>query len=125
MRGIDTSYVHELSYVNPEAKTLTLCSTNMTWSDLLRVRETVSYSPCDSSPSTRTTFAQRAEITALCGGLAKIRNNIEGWTLERFQQNAQTGKEGMDMVLGKIRNMVHRDDPFDTKAGEQALQLGA
>jgi hypothetical protein len=105
--GQDTSMVYETSYVDPVAKKLTLCSMNMTWADLLSVRETCTYQPSASSTSAapRTTFSQRAEITAFCGGWQKIRNSIEQFTVERFQQNAAKGKEGFEMVLEKARQV--------------------
>jgi PRELI-like family len=44
--------VHEISYVDARAQTLTMCARNITWADLLSVRETVTYSPIPSpSPS--------------------------------------------------------------------------
>ncbi|KAL5115036.1 Phospholipid metabolism protein [Pleosporales sp. CAS-2024a] len=103
----DTSMVYETSYVDPVAKKLTLCSMNMTMSDLINVRETCTYQPSSSSSTCTpsTTFTQRAEITALCGGWQKIRNSIEQFTVERFQQNAAKGKEGFEMVLEKARQV--------------------
>ncbi|KAJ4365010.1 Phospholipid metabolism protein [Neocucurbitaria cava] len=107
--GQDTSMVYETSYVDPVAKKLTLCSMNVTWSDLLNVRETCTYQPSASSSSSqpKTQFTQRAEITALCGGWQKIKNSIEQFTVERFQQNAAKGKEGFEMVLEKARQVFH------------------
>ena len=105
--GQDTSMVYETSYVDPVAKKLTLCSMNVTWADMINVRETCTYQPAPSSSSTspRTTFTQRAEITALCGGWQKIKNSIEQFTVERFQQNAAKGKEGFEMVLERARQV--------------------
>ncbi|KAF2279689.1 MSF1-domain-containing protein [Westerdykella ornata] len=103
--GQDTSLVYETSYVDPKAKTVTLCSMNMTWSDLLNVRETCVYRPSSSAPHAKTTFQQRAEITALCGGWQKIKNSIEQFTVERFQQNAARGREGFEMVLQRAREV--------------------
>jgi hypothetical protein len=76
---------------------------NLMWTDILTVRETVTYSPSLSSPKSKTQFAQRAEITAVCGGWQKVKNNIERVTLERFQQNALKGREGFEMVLARAR----------------------
>lgn len=84
-----------------------MCSMNMTWSDLLSVRETCVYQPAKGSPDAKTTFTQRAEITALCGGWQKIRNSIEQFTVERFQQNAAKGREGFEMVLEMSRKVFH------------------
>jgi hypothetical protein len=103
--GQDTSLVYETSYVDPVQKKVTLCSMNMTWSDLLSVRETCIYTPASSNPDTKTTFQQRAEVTAFCGGWQKIKNSIEQITVERFQQNAQKGKEGFEMVLERAREV--------------------
>lgn len=103
--GQDTSIVYETSYVDPTAKKVTLCSMNLTWSDLINVRETCIYQPSTSSPGNKTVFLQRAEVTALCGGWQKIRNSIEQATVERFQQNAMKGKEGFEMVLEMSRKV--------------------
>jgi len=105
--GQDTSMVYETSYVDPVSKKLTMCSMNMTWADLLNVRETCVYQPSPSSTASvpRTQFSQRAEITALCGGWQKIKNSIEQFTVERFQQNAIKGKEGFEMVLQRARQV--------------------
>lgn len=103
--GVDTSMVYETSYVDPVAKKLTMCSMNITWADLLQVRETCVYTPHSASASNKTTFSQRAEITAFCGGWQKIKNSIEQFTVDRFQQNAQAGKEGFEMVLERARQV--------------------
>lgn len=97
--------VYETSYVDPVAKKVTMCSMNITWSDLLNVRETCIYEPSTNSPNAKTMFQQRAEITALCGGWQKIKNSIEQFTVERFQQNAVKGKEGFEMVLEMSRKV--------------------
>lgn len=78
---------------------------NLTWSDLINVRETCVYHPSTSAPHAKTTFTQRAEITALCGGWQKIKNSIEQFTVERFQQNAMRGREGFEMVLQRAREV--------------------
>lgn len=77
----------------------------MTWSDLLSVRETVVYTPSSSAPDAKTLMHQEAKITALCGGWQKIKNSIEQFTVERFQQNAAKGKEGFEMVLEMSRKV--------------------
>jgi PRELI-like family len=107
--GSDTSIVYETSYVDPAAKKVTMCSLNLTWNDLLSVRETVTYTPDPQAPNERTKFNQRAEITALCGGWQNIKNKIEQFTVERFKQNAQRGKEGFEMVLERARQVFHEE----------------
>jgi len=65
MGGTDTSHVFETSYVDPQSKKVTMVSTNLTFSNILSVRETVVYQPISAS---RTQFVQDAKITALRSG---------------------------------------------------------
>jgi len=109
MRGADTSMVYETSYVDPRSKKVTMCSMNLTWSDILSVRETVIYSPSMTSPNSKTQMIQRAEITAVCGGWERIKNKIEMFSFERFQQNAAKGREGFEMVLAKAREAFQEE----------------
>jgi PRELI-like family len=117
----DTSIVHEVSYIDPVAKRLTMCSINLTYSELLSVRETVQYLPSPSGDLTKTQFNQRAEITAFCGGWQKIKNKIETFTAERFQQNALKGREGFEMVLAKCREVFSEER--DKRAAERLEDL--
>jgi len=117
------SLVYETSYVDPASQRLTMCSHNMTLSELLTVRETVQYKPHPTNPESKTTFMQRAEITALCGGWQKIKNKIEAATVDRFAQNAAKGREGFEMVLEKARE-VFREERERLEA-EQAVREGA
>ena len=96
--------MYEVSYVDPAAKKVTMCSRNMTWSELISVQETVVYTPHPSTPS-KTLFEQRAKIIALCGGWQKIKNTIEEATVERFRQNAAAGREGFERVLAVSRQV--------------------
>ena len=76
-----------------------MCSTNLNWSNAISVRETVVYQPLQSAPDSKTQFKQDAKITALCGRWQKLKNSIEDASVERFRQNAATGKEGFESVL--------------------------
>jgi hypothetical protein len=132
--------VHEVSYVDPRAQTLAMCARNITWADLLSVRETVTYSPVppptangNGKNSTEdgvrgktgpqqqyTRFEQRAEITALCGGWSKIKSKIESFSCERFRQNALLGKEGFEIVLQRAREVFEEERArlaFEAAAG--------
>lgn len=86
-----------------------MCSTNLTWSNLLSVRETVTYEPDLSSGHERTRFSQEARITALCGGWKKIKEKIEEASVERFGDNARKGREGFEMVLEMSRRGWERE----------------
>lgn len=97
----DVSHVFEVSYVDARAKKVTMCSQNLTWSNLISVQEKVVYRP--SRIIGCTTFEQSAKIIALCGGWQKVKNTIEEYTVERFRQNAAKGREGFERVLAISR----------------------
>jgi hypothetical protein len=106
MGGTDTSHVFETSYVDPESKKVTMISSNLTWSNILSVRETVVYQPLSA---TRTQFVQDAKIIALCGGWQKIKNAVEEATATRFSENARKGKEGFEAVLEMSRKVFSEE----------------
>ena len=108
--GSCLSYVHETSYVDPQTKSVTMVSANMTWSKILNVRESVVYEPvktlaADASAPEQTRFRQEAQIVALCGGWQKIRTKIEEASVERFAENAKKGREGFEAVLRRSRRV--------------------
>ncbi|KAI4212497.1 MAG: hypothetical protein LQ351_004749 [Letrouitia transgressa] len=106
--GSSTSHVYETSYVSPADKRVVMCSTNLSWANILSVRETVVYQPDPDASSPgheRTKFMQDAKITALCGGWQKIRTKIEEASIERFQENARRGREGLEAVLEMSRRV--------------------
>jgi len=106
MGGNETSHVFEISYVDPAAKQVTMTSSNMTFSNILSVQETVIYKPL--SP-TRTQFVQDAKITALCGGWQKIKNAVEEASVTRFSENARKGQEGFESVLEMSRRVFREE----------------
>jgi PRELI-like family len=99
-----------------------MCSINLTWSELLTVRETVQYTPHPTMPESKTIFMQRAEVTALCGGWQKIKNKIEAFMVEQFSQNAAKGREGFEMVLKKAREVFREER--ERLAAERILREG-
>ena len=111
----EDSYVREVSEVNLKEKTLTLLSTNLTFSNIMSVQETVRYQPDPAAPTRRTLFTQDAKITAY-GALSRWANNMmEDFTIDRFRQNAQRGRAGFESVLDKFNRGV-----FDRHASAQA-----
>lgn len=94
----DVSHVRELSEVDPATETVTMRSENLTGSHIVRVQETVIYSPHPDAPRARTLFTQGACITAY-GGFSRVCAKVEEWSVERFVQNAQRGRMGLEAVL--------------------------
>lgn len=107
--GDTTSLVYEVSYVDPKSKKVTMCSTNLTWANLLQCRETVIYQPSGENPSAKTEFKQEARIVALCGGWQKIKSKIEEASVERFRENAAKGREGFEAVLEMSRRVFSEE----------------
>jgi len=106
MGGNETSHVYETSYVDPESKKVTMSSINLTFSNIISVRETVIYQPLSS---TRTQFVQDAKVTALCGGWQKVKTAVEEATVKRFSENAEKGKQGFEAVLEMSRQVFSEE----------------
>jgi len=106
MCGNETSHVFEISYVDPASKKVTMTSSNMTFSNIINVQETVVYKPLSE---TRTQFVQDAKITALCGGWQKVKSAVEDATVARFSENARKGKEGFEAVLAMSRRVFSEE----------------
>lgn len=100
MGGNETSHVLETSYVDPQSKKVTMCSTNLTFANLIAVQETVIYRPTSDA---KTEFHQEAKVTAVCGGWQKIKTAVEEATVCQFQKNAIKGREGFEAVLEMSR----------------------
>ena len=81
-----------------------MCATNLTWANLLKVRETVTYQPSQSLPDKQTQFQQEATITA-CTDWTKLKNKLEETSVERFRENAKRGREGFEAVLEMSRRV--------------------
>ncbi|KAJ5812584.1 hypothetical protein N7474_008885 [Penicillium riverlandense] len=113
--GSATSHVYEISYVDPASKKVTMCSTNLTWSNVLSVRETVVYQRSSTQPTTTTDFQQEAKITALCGGWQNIKNKVEEASVERFRENAKRGREGFETVLEMSRRVFSEQRDLESQ----------
>lgn len=83
-----------------------MVSCNLTYSNIINVRETVVYQPLSLY---QTKFSQDAKITALCGGWQKIKDALEEATVDRFSENARKGKEGFENVLKMSRRVFSEE----------------
>ncbi len=103
---------------------VTMCSTNLTWSNMISVRETVIYQPDNSQSEPgheRTRFEQEARITALCGGWQKMKSKIEEASVERFRENARRGREGFETVLEMSRRVFGEERERERRKQEMAV----
>ncbi|AAS54365.1 AGL126Cp [Eremothecium gossypii ATCC 10895] len=96
--GTNISYVREVSTVDLDSQTLTLRSVNLTYANLLKVCETVTYSRDPVDPARKTLFEQEAQITAYVP-FARVCNQLEEWSVQRYHDNAEKGKRGFETVL--------------------------
>ena len=119
--GATVSYVREVSEVDLISKTLVMKSMNLTMSNLLLVKETVIYKPDEELPLNRTTFLQSAEITAFAS-LSKLCDKLEDWSVERFGQNAKTGKEAFESVLNKLTSKWEENGLFENSTVLQEVK---
>ncbi|KAI8870321.1 MSF1-domain-containing protein [Ramicandelaber brevisporus] len=127
--GEDKSYVLEYSEVDPKNRTLVARTTNLTFSDLMNVGETIEYKDISfasqqqqqqqkqnlaktaktvrqqqmalAATAPRTLFTQNAQITAF-GAISRFSNLIEDFCVTRFRDNAAIGKLGLEQVIERI-----------------------
>ena len=124
MGGSCTTYSYETSYVDPKRRVVTMCSTNLTWSNMISVQETVIYQPDNSQSEPgheRTKFEQEARIIALCGGWQKVKSKIEEASVERFRENARRGREGFEAVLEMSRRVFGEERERERREQEMAV----
>ncbi|CAO3696145.1 hypothetical protein G6F56_003454 [Rhizopus delemar] len=100
----ETQYVRELSQINPKTKTFTLTSENLSLCNIMKCNEEISYIVSPEDPQ-KTQFIQQATMTV--GSLfSRWESIIEDFSIKRFQQNAQVGREGFLHVLERFVNMA-------------------
>ncbi|CCK67961.1 PRELI/slowmo family protein KNAG_0A02720 [Huiozyma naganishii CBS 8797] len=96
--GSNLSYVREVSTVDLRDRSLKMRSCNLTYVNIMKVYETVNYTPHPEAPQGKTLFEQEAKITAY-GAFTRLCNSMEDFSFKRFCDNAQKGKRGFDSVL--------------------------
>lgn len=97
--GEDSSLFYEKSEVDPQGRTLTLRSRNLTFCNLLVVEETCRYS--GAVPDGPTLFRQEASIRSVTGW-SHLRTAIEEFCVNRFCANAQRGKLALEHAIERI-----------------------
>ena len=98
----DVSYFREISFVNPREMTHEAVTKNLTFSNLMTVEERIQYSPSSADSENTTDITQEAAVDA-SAGYSLLKNNIEDYSLGRFEVNAEKGRKGLDDVIRKLR----------------------
>ena len=105
--GSDDAFVREVSFVDPSTSRTTITSVNLSLSQYITVLEQITYEPSQTSPLSRTSFRQTAEIQARLGLWKTVSDRLESWSVERFTSNAQKGREGFEGVLRALWERRH------------------
>ena len=94
-------YVREVSEVDPKTKRMVLRSKNITYSNLLTVEETCTYTEHEAETST-TRFTQQAVFSACGVSISSMRRTVEDTCAKNFVRNAERGRQGLDQVIESI-----------------------
>jgi len=97
--GSDDAFVREISFVDPAAQAATITSVNLSLSQFATCFENIRYFPASNG---RTAFEQTAEIQARMAIWRSAADKLEGWLVQRFEQNAHLGKVGFTDVLRRM-----------------------
>ncbi|KAI8977510.1 PRELI-like family-domain-containing protein [Mycotypha africana] len=111
----ETQYVREVSTIDPKAKTFKMTSQNLSLCNLLKCNEEITYTVSPEHAG-KTQFTSQASVR-VGGFLSKWENYIEDFSIKRFQQNAQNGKEGFLRVLEKFVATTAAHGSSSTTAG--------
>jgi hypothetical protein len=98
--GSDDAFVREISFVDPANARTTVTSVNLSLSQYVTVLENIVYEPVRGPDGQfQTRFAQTAEIQARMAIWRSVGERLEKFSVDRFGQNAQLGREGFEGVL--------------------------
>jgi hypothetical protein len=92
------AYVIEFSTVDPQSKTMTTVTRNLSYTKLMLVQETCTI----TSHQEKTNVKTLAEIVSNTGS-GWIRSKIEGFGLARFKKNFQTSSLGVLHVIDRLK----------------------
>ena len=98
--GSDDAFVREVSFVDPVSARTTVTSVNLSLSQYVTVLENIVYEPVRGPNGlSQTQFTQTAEIQARMAIWRSLGERLEKFSVDRFGQNAQLGREGFEGVL--------------------------
>ncbi|CAE6359311.1 unnamed protein product [Rhizoctonia solani] len=101
--GSDDAFVREISFVDPVTARTTVTSVNLSLSQYVTVLENIVYEPLRGTDGQmQTQFTQTAEIQARMAIWRSVGERLEKFSVDRFGQNAQLGREGFEGVLGML-----------------------
>ncbi|EGD81614.1 hypothetical protein PTSG_02331 [Salpingoeca rosetta] len=93
--GCNCIHAIEESKVDPRTQSLEMVSKNVTFCNLLNVKESITYSPDPSDPN-KTVMTQKAEVSV------PSMTYVEKTLTDSIAKNSKKGKEAMEWVIAKI-----------------------
>jgi len=94
------AYAHEISTVDPENKTLSINSRNLTFDSKVNVEERISYSPHPEDPA-KTLMTQQAIVTVQGVPLTSY---MEQLMTSSIAGNASKGREALESVILRVQS---------------------
>jgi len=94
------AYAHEISAVDPENKTLSINSRNLTFESKVNVEERITYSPHPEDPD-KTLMTQQAIVTVQGVPLTSY---MEQLMTTSIAGNASKGREALESVIVRVQN---------------------
>jgi len=94
------AYAHEISSVDPENKTLSINSRNLTFDSKVNVEERISYSPHPEDPA-KTLMTQQAIVTVQGVPLTSY---MEQLMTSSIAGNASKGREALESVIVRVQS---------------------
>jgi len=94
------AYAHEISTVDPENKTLSINSRNLTFESKVNVEERITYSPHPEDPD-KTLMTQQAIVTVQGVPLTSY---MEQLMTTSIAGNASKGREALESVIVRVQN---------------------
>jgi len=94
------AYAHEISTVDPENKTLSINSRNLTFDSKVNVEERISYSPHPEDPE-KTLMTQQAIVTVQGVPLTSY---MEQLMTSSIAGNASKGREALESVILRVQS---------------------
>ena len=94
------AYAHEISTVDPENKTLSINSRNLTFDSKVNVEERISYSPHPEDPD-KTLMTQQAIVTVQGVPLTSY---MEQLMTSSIAGNASKGREALESVILRVQS---------------------
>ena len=96
----DVSYCYEVSYTDARRQSHESTTTNLTFSDMMRLEERVKYTADPQKPTEQTVMEQSVAVDA-DAFYSAIKNRVEEFSVSRFQVNAEKGRAALEMVINK------------------------